>query len=240
MAGAPSLLPVRDEIFNPERRARVSAARRRPTRRDLAAMFIYLNRTGYNGLFRLNSQGDFNVPVGRYTAPRICDEPSAARRGRRAEVPIGHAASPHVRGRCRRPPVPGTWCISIRRTRRSAPPRGSRRTPPGVFRTTTSGRCRQLVVQLAGAGCAVIVSNSTADVVSRALPSARSAPGRPRDLPHPGAAGDQLEGREPRHGRRVRHQQRAPMLDWIKSQIPNPKLQRTPNFQIPPNGIRAL
>ena len=36
-------------------------------------MFIYLNRTGYNGLFRLNADGAFNVPAGRYSTPRICD-----------------------------------------------------------------------------------------------------------------------------------------------------------------------
>ena len=71
--GAAAYYRVRDEVFNPERRAR----RSRPPSiypAHLAAMFIYLNRTGYNGLFRLNSQGEFNVPVGRYTAPRICDE----------------------------------------------------------------------------------------------------------------------------------------------------------------------
>jgi DNA adenine methylase len=39
----------------------------------LAAMFLYLNRTGYNGLFRLNASGSFNVPAGRYTHVRICD-----------------------------------------------------------------------------------------------------------------------------------------------------------------------
>jgi DNA adenine methylase len=43
-----------------------------------AAMFLYLNRTGYNGLFRLNASGVFNVPAGRYARPRICD-PSLVR-----------------------------------------------------------------------------------------------------------------------------------------------------------------
>jgi DNA adenine methylase len=34
--------------------------------RDAASLFYYLNRTGYNGLCRFNSQGAFNVPFGRY------------------------------------------------------------------------------------------------------------------------------------------------------------------------------
>ena len=41
---------------------------------ERAARTIFLNKTGYNGLYRVNRSGKFNVPFGRYANPRICDE----------------------------------------------------------------------------------------------------------------------------------------------------------------------
>jgi DNA adenine methylase len=70
---------VRDQQFNPIRdrlRARDGRIAYTP---QLAAMLIYLNRTGFNGLFRLNSRGEFNVPAGRYDRPKIADRDKLAR-----------------------------------------------------------------------------------------------------------------------------------------------------------------
>lgn len=46
---------------------------------EIASRFIFLNRTGFNGMYRVNSQGKFNVPFGKYSNPLICDSENLKR-----------------------------------------------------------------------------------------------------------------------------------------------------------------
>ncbi|MCR6711423.1 MAG: Dam family site-specific DNA-(adenine-N6)-methyltransferase [Demequina sp.] len=63
---------VRDWDRDPKAFAAMSPARR-------AARFIYLNKTCYNGLYRVNASGLFNTPFGHYAKPAIVDEPPSRR-----------------------------------------------------------------------------------------------------------------------------------------------------------------
>lgn len=168
---------VRDCRFNPQRTAavhRAGAAGRAALASSytpgLAAMFIYLNRTGFNGLFRLNRDGDFNVPAGRYARPRICD-PAQVRAVARAlaservslecvafeEALAGARAGDFVY--CDPPYVP------LSRTANFA-----QYTAKG-FTAVDHARLVEAVLKAVGRGAVVLLSNSSAPEVEAAYGS---------------------------------------------------------------------
>lgn len=94
--GELSLLPHSEADYY---RIRASAPRKAARR---AARMIYLNRTGYNGLYRVNRSGQFNVPFGRYKSPNYKDETRLRAASRAlAGVELLVADFGHVRARAR-------------------------------------------------------------------------------------------------------------------------------------------
>ena len=159
---------VRDRAFNPARRVvHASAEPAAAYTPALAAMLIYLNRTGFNGLFRVNARGDFNVPAGRYVRPLICDEANLhawSEALNRPGVAIGVAPFDEVLERAGQDdfvyldppyaPVSGT----ARFTAYTA----------GGFGAVQQETLQRMVIALASRGASVLLSNSAAPQI-RAL-----------------------------------------------------------------------
>jgi DNA adenine methylase len=161
--GAVHYYRVRDELFNPARRARAEQSGPYPP--QLAAMLIYLNRTGFNGLYRLNASGDFNVPAGRYVNPLICDSASlravsSVLRSRSVEVVQSTYDSVRTSARARDLVYFDPPYAPLSATASFTSYTASR------FSDEDQHRLQELVVELAGRGCHVLVSNSTAPIIT--------------------------------------------------------------------------
>jgi len=160
-------LRVRDERFNPQRAAwRESGGDTATYPVELAAILIYLNRTGYNGLFRQNASGEYNVPPGRYDRPRIVDHALLAAVSdvlTRPNVRLQRAPFERVLDEAASGDFvyfdPPYAPLSATANFRGYTGRG--------FGDADQERLQQIVVRLAERGVRVLVSNSTAPVVTR-------------------------------------------------------------------------
>lgn len=129
---------------------------------QVAAWFIYLNKCGFNGLYRVNKANRFNVPFGRYTNPAICDAENI-RACQRAfhGVSIGPDDFAHAAGAAKRgdfvyfdpPYVPLSATSSF--TAYGA----------GGFGPEQQRHLRDVARQLASRGVHVLLSNSSAPLV---------------------------------------------------------------------------
>lgn len=166
--GARQYYRVRDERFNPLRRQwRLEHGADAPWASPLlAAMLVYLNRTGFNGLFRLSAGGDFNVPAGRYTNPVICDARhirQVAAALARPEITIACAPFGQVLDWAR----PGDFLYLDPPYAPLSPTARFTNYTQGGFSSDDQARLQEVVIELATRGCRVLLSNSTAPIVSR-------------------------------------------------------------------------
>ncbi|HEY3042551.1 MAG TPA: Dam family site-specific DNA-(adenine-N6)-methyltransferase [Vicinamibacterales bacterium] len=156
---------VRDERFNPLRDERRQPDGRIAYTPELAAMLIYLNRTGFNGLFRLNASGGFNVPAGRYARPGILNREKLLRAAEalsRPGVRLVFGSFESARDVAEAgdflyvdPPY-----APLSRTANFTSYTASR------FGDDDQARLQQLVIDVARRGCHVLVSNSTASEIA--------------------------------------------------------------------------
>lgn len=119
-------------------RERYNARDPRVSRAERAAMFIYLNKTCFNGLHRVNRKGEFNVPEGRYHSPKIVDHVGIRLASPRCARPTSAA---RASSRCSSARGPETSSTSIRPTCRSTTPRASRRIRTTASRCATRSAC---------------------------------------------------------------------------------------------------
>lgn len=129
---------------------------------DRAALFIYLNKTCFNGLYRENRRGEFNVPVGRYVNPGVYDPMNIVAVSRSLQgVDLFHQGFDGVLERAESgdlvyfdpPYVPLSATSSFTNYLQSG------------FDMSLQIRLAQVFAELARRGCAVMLSNSDTPAV---------------------------------------------------------------------------
>jgi len=129
---------------------------------ERAARILYLNKTGFNGLYRVNARGGYNVPFGRYANPKIRDEGGLRAASKALSIAELHAGDfADVLGRiergdvvyCDPPYVPLSATSSFTGYAK------------GGFTLEDQTRLRDVAMLMKARGVHVILSNSSAHVV---------------------------------------------------------------------------
>jgi len=158
---------VRDQRFNPARRRLFAdgTSGGKDYTPGLAAMLIYLNHTGFNGLFRLNKTGGFNVPLGRYDNPLICD----AENLRQVSSVLVRSGIDLREGKFQAVcdwAVPGDFVYFDPPYAPLSASSSFTSYTPGGFSAASQRSLQQVVINLAERGCHVLLSNSTAPEIA--------------------------------------------------------------------------
>ncbi len=130
-----------------------------------AARLIYLNKTCFNGLYRVNARGQFNVPMGTYKHPRIFDEANlraVSRALQNATLARGDFGA--VLDQARAGDVvyfdPPYYTEANGFTSYAVAANGK-----ATFGTDEQARLANIVAELAARGCIVVVSNSDTEFI---------------------------------------------------------------------------
>lgn len=130
---------------------------------ELAARMIFLNRTCYNGLYRLNNKGKFNAPFGHYKNPLIVDVENmreVSRALQDVELEVGDFADVLTRA------APGDFVYFDPPYAPVSPTASFTHYTGRGFGENEQRRLAEIFRQLAARGCHVMLSNSSTELTS--------------------------------------------------------------------------
>lgn len=137
---------------------------------ERAARLIYLNRTCFNGLYRVNSRGEFNVPIGSYVHPRILDSDNLRRVSRTLQrVELRHEPFFRLPDYCRR----GEFIYFDPPYQPISPTSSFTAYTPGAFKRSDQERLAGTFAALDRIGCRLMLSNSDSPLIRKLYGSYR-------------------------------------------------------------------